>query len=220
MNTIGRHNTKHLIDLFDSLVLSIFRFGLGAWGPTAGKLTVLDDTFTNFICWLFTLPKTMCKVNILSCFGRRCTLCDALFLATIQIAGAPSSRNELWKGVVADLRSGQKKSRWFTVVTKAMTERGFFNRVAERGADVVSERRQVGISFAQYCFHHHLNCPTRTSADDFRAVKLFGVYPFLFRAPPEVTRFLFSFVLCNWRWLNQGENGNFFNTCTIIPVDE
>jgi hypothetical protein len=219
VNTIGRHNTKHLIDLFDSLVSSIFRFGLGAWGPTAGKLTVLDDTFTNFICWLFSLPKTTCKVNILSCFGRRCALCDALFLATIQIAGAPSSRNELWKGVVADLRSGQKKSRWFKVVTKAMAERGFLNRVIERGADVVSERRQVGISFAQYCFHHHLNRPTRTSADDFRAVKPFGVYPFLFRAPPEVARFLFSFVLCNWRWLDRGKCRHFPRSCVLCQTD-
>jgi hypothetical protein len=29
--TIGRRDTKHLIDLFDSLVASIYRFGLGAW---------------------------------------------------------------------------------------------------------------------------------------------------------------------------------------------
>jgi hypothetical protein len=87
VNTIGRHNTKHIIDIFDSLVASIYRFGLGAWGPTAGKLTVLDDLFTNFICWLFSLPRTTCKVNLLTCFGRRCAKCDALFLATIQIAG-------------------------------------------------------------------------------------------------------------------------------------
>jgi hypothetical protein len=79
VNTIGRRDTKHLVDLFDSLVASIYRYGLGAWGPTAGKLTVLDDLFTNFIRWLFSLPKTTCKVNLLSCFGRRCAKCDSFF---------------------------------------------------------------------------------------------------------------------------------------------
>ncbi len=219
VNTIGRRDTKHLIDLFDSLVASIYRYGLGAWGPTAGKLTVLDDLFTNFVCWLFTLPKTTCKVNILSCFGRRCAMCDALFLATIQLAGASSTRNELWKGVVSDLRSGQKKSRWFKVVSDAMTARGFIHRVFENGADVVANRRLVGINFAQYCFHHHLNRPTRTSADDFREVKPFGVYPFLFKAPPEIARFLFSFVLCNWRWLDRGKCRNYPRQCVRCQTE-
>jgi hypothetical protein len=62
VNTIGRCDVKNLIDLFNSIVSSIYRFGLGAWGPTAGKLTVLDDLFTNFIRWLFSLPKTSVKL--------------------------------------------------------------------------------------------------------------------------------------------------------------
>ncbi len=215
VNTIGHRDSKHLIDLFDSLVASIYRFGLGAWGPTAGKLTVLDDTFTDFIRWLFMLPKNTCKNNILSCFGRRCAMCDALFLATIQIAGAATSKNVLWQGIVEDLISGQKKSRWFKVVSEAMSVRGIADKVFRSGADVIAERRRVGINFAQYCFHRHLNIPTSTSADDFRSVKPFGVYPFLYKAPPIVARFLFSFVLCNWRWLDRGRCRHYPRTCNM-----
>jgi hypothetical protein len=218
VNTIGRRDTKHLVDLFDSLVASIYRFGLGAWGPTAGKLTVLDDLFTNFICWLFSLPKTTCKVNLLSCFGRRCAKCDSFFLATIQIAGGSTSKNEVWKGLMADLTAGRKKSKWFKAVSVALAERRLLGRVLENGADVVATRRNVGVAFAQFCFHKHLNSPTQTSADDFRTVKPFGVYPFLYKASPNVARFLFSFVLCNWRWLDRGKCRNYPRTCSSCCI--
>jgi hypothetical protein len=100
-----------------------------------------------------------------------------------------------------------------------MVERGLLNRVFENGADVVSERRQIGIRFAQFCFHHHLNRPTRTSADDFRVIKPFGVYPFLFRTSPEIARFLFSFVLCNWRWLDRGKCRNYPRFCVPCQTE-
>ena len=38
VNTIGRRDTKQLINLFDSVVASVYRYGLGAWGPAAGDL--------------------------------------------------------------------------------------------------------------------------------------------------------------------------------------
>jgi hypothetical protein len=214
VNTIGRRDTKHLIDLFDSMVSSIYRFGLGAWGPTSGKLTILDDLFSNFNCWLFSLPKSTCKVNILSCFGRRCAVCDALFLAAIQIAGTPTSKNELWKGVLEDLKSGAKRSKWFQLVCKALQDRRISDKILNRGAEAVAERREIGITFAQFCFHRHLNHFTRTSADEFRAVKPFGVYPFLYRASPPIARYLFSFVLCNWRWLDRGICRHYPRACS------
>jgi hypothetical protein len=218
VNTIGRHDVKHLVDLFDSLVASIYRFGLGAWGPTSGKLTILDDLFTNFIRWLFSLPKSTCKVNLLSCFGRRCAKCDAFFLASVQIAGGPTSRNVLWKGVVEDLRSGQKRSKWYKAVMDALTERRMAERALLNGADFVAKRREIGIVFAQFCFHKHLNCPTQTSADDFRAVKPFGVYPFLYKVSPSTSRFLLSFLLCNWRWLDRGICKTYPRTCSCCRV--
>jgi hypothetical protein len=115
---------------------------------------------------------------------------------------------------MADLTSGRKKSKWFKAVTVALAERRLLGKVRENGADVVATRRNVGVAFAQFCFHKHLNCPTQTSADDFRAVKPFGVYPFLYKASPEVARYLFSFVLCNWRWLDRGKCKNYPRTCS------
>jgi hypothetical protein len=61
LNTVGRQNTKYSINLFDSVVASIYRYGLGAWGPTAGKLKVLDDIFVGFVRWLFSLPPKKCR---------------------------------------------------------------------------------------------------------------------------------------------------------------
>jgi hypothetical protein len=87
-------------------------------------------------------------------------------------------------------------------------------KVGENGADVVATRPNVRVAFAQFCFHKHLNCPTQTSADNFRAVKPFGVYPFLYKASPVVARYLFSFVLCNWRWLHRGKCKNYPRTCS------
>jgi hypothetical protein len=72
------------------------------------------------------------------------------------------------------------------------------------------------VLFAQFCFHKHLNKFTNTSADDFRRVKPFGIFPFLLRTPPARSRFLFSFILCNWRWIDQGkckDSPRFCATC-------
>jgi hypothetical protein len=109
--------------------------------------------------------------------------------------------------------SGSKKSKWFKAVSMALAERKLLEKVQQNGADVVATRREVGIAFSQFCFHRHLNCLTQTSADDFRRVKPFGVYPFLYKASPDTARFLLSFVLCNWRWLDRGKCKNYSRTC-------
>ena len=56
----------------------------------------------------------------------------------------------------------------------------------------------------------HLNRLKGTSADDFRRVRPFGIYPFLYAAPPDETRFLLSLLLCNWRWVDR-------STCRLCP---
>jgi hypothetical protein len=99
------------------------------------------------------------------------------------------------------------------VVCKALQDRRISDKILNHGAEAVAERREIGITFAQFCFHRHLNHFTQTSADEFRAVKPFGVYPFLYRASPAVARYLFSFVLCNWRWLDCGKCRHYPRQC-------
>ncbi len=185
LGTVGRENAKHSLNMFDVLVASVYRYGFGAWGPVGGQLKAFDELFVSFIRWLFRLPRSTSKLNILSCFGRRCSLCDSLFLAAIQLASAETSRNALWKDLVHDLKNRRKKSKWFTTVKKALTDRNFLEKVFSRGVEVLETRREVGVQFAQYCFHAHLNSHTNTSADDFRRVKPFGIFPFLLRSSPS-----------------------------------
>jgi hypothetical protein len=213
LGTIGQENVKHSLNMFDVLVASVYRYGLGAWGPVAGQLKAFDDLFVGFVRWLFKLPKSTSKLNILSCFGRRCCLCDSLFLAAIQIAGAETSRNELWKDLIQDLSSSRKKSKWFTKMKEELRDRGIQTKVFSDGAQVVATRKEVGVLFAQFCFHRHLNKLTNTSADDFRRVKPSGIFPFLLSTPPALSRFLFSFILCNWRWIDQGKCKDYPRFC-------
>lgn len=100
VHTIGKHDTKHLVNLFDSIVSSLYRYAFGAWGPVAGKLDKLDSLFVQYVTWLFSLPRNSCRTAILACFGRRCAVCDSLFLASIQLAKGFSNGDELW-GTIA-----------------------------------------------------------------------------------------------------------------------
>jgi hypothetical protein len=136
-----------------------------------------------------------------------------VYLAAIQLAGARSSRNDVWKDLVQDLVSKRKKSKWFTKVTKELAERGLERKVLLEGDSVVASRKEIGVQFAQFCFHKHLNKNTNTSADDFRKVKPFGTYPFLLNTPPVRSRFLLSFLLCNWRWIDKGKCRNYPRSC-------
>jgi hypothetical protein len=219
LNTIGKGNAKHALNLFDTLVGSIYRYVLGAWGPVAGSLASLDELFIDYVRWLYLLPKTTSKVNILSCFGRRCAICDALFLATIQIAGAPTSKNTVWKDLVDELANRRRRSKWFTKVCKELEERQLLNSVMSDGVSIVGKRKEVGIQFAQFCFHKHLNLRTNNSADLFCEVKPFGVYPFLLSAPPMLARYALSFIFCNFRWIDRGKCRNFPRICSVCQSE-
>jgi hypothetical protein len=50
-------------------------------------------------------------------------------------------------------------------------------------------------------------------------VKPFGVYPFLYRAPPHIAQYLFSFVLCNWRWLDRGRCKDYPRFCSTCNCE-
>jgi hypothetical protein len=218
VNTIGRGNVKQAINLFDTLVGSVYRFALGAWGPTAGKLCELDNLFVKFITWVYRLPTTTCKSALMACFGRRCTECDALFLASIQVARGSGSDGGLWGSLVQELKTGKKKSKWFMRVRKALEDRGLRELVWDRPTEAVSERHSLGLRFSQFCFHKHLNLPRGTSADQFRTIQPFGVFPFLYHAPPFLARFLLSFVVSNWRWIDGGACKNHPRSCHFCGV--
>ncbi len=47
----------------------------------------------------------------------------------IQLAGAETSQNNLWKDLVRDLTTSHKKSKWFTKVKEALTERSIVDKV-------------------------------------------------------------------------------------------
>jgi hypothetical protein len=107
VKTVARKNTALAINLYDTLVSSVSRFGLGVWGVTAPKIGELDKVFVNFICWLFRFLRKTSAHFLLSSFARRCAKCDSLFLATVQLATATSTRNSLWRDTVADLRANR-----------------------------------------------------------------------------------------------------------------
>jgi hypothetical protein len=206
---------KHLTNLFDSIVSSVFRYAFGAWGPVAGNLGSLDSLFVDFITWLFCFPRSTCKTAILACFGRRCASCDSLFLASVQLARGLTSENELWGSVAKALKGNTLRgSKWYKKVKQALVERGLQREVMQNPAKIIVRRKEFGVQFSQYCFHHHLNLSCGSSADEIRMVQPFGIYPFLLHTPPGFSRFLFSFILSNWRWLDKGRCSSYPRECT------
>jgi hypothetical protein len=111
--TVGLHDLKYLINLFDSIVTSIFRFGLRVWGVQCAQVSKLDDLLVEFVCWVFRLPSTTGKNRILANFARRCTKCDAIFLASVQVAQGESTRNAIWRSIAGGLHSDQLRSQWY-----------------------------------------------------------------------------------------------------------
>jgi hypothetical protein len=184
IGTVGRSRVKIGLELFESTVSSVYRFGLGVWGVLARKIGQLDDLFVDLVRWLFRLPRTTGKYVILANFGRRCAKCDALFLAAVQLASAQTSNNETWADAARDLREGNLRSAWYAAVISELSKRGFTDEVIRWGAQFLSERKRRAVEFSQYCFHRHLQVPTGTSADELRRLRPFGVFPFLLHSNP------------------------------------
>jgi hypothetical protein len=202
MKTIGTSNVRLALSFYDSIVASIYRFGLGVWGVSVAKVITLDRLFAEFICWIFRFPKTTGTNIILSNFGRRCAKCDSLFLATIQLAGALTTKNILWEKTAEELMAGGLRSSWYTVVESEIRKRGMTREIFEQGADVVANRKVYGVYFSQYCYVHHLNPPSGRSSDRFRRGRPFGIFPFLLTVSSHKSRFLFSFLCSVWRFID------------------
>jgi hypothetical protein len=208
--TVGLHNLKYLINLFDSVVTSVFRFGLGVWGVQCAQVSKLDDLFVEFVRWVFRLPRTTGKNGILTNFARRCAKCDAIFLASVQVAQGTCTRNAIWQSVAAGLHSEQTRSQWYEIVKAEVGKRDLGVEVFERGSAFVSDRKTHAIHFAQYCFHTHSNVTVGNSADLVRRKREFGIFPFLFCVAPFQSRYLLAFLLHCWKYLDGGK-------CAIYP---
>jgi hypothetical protein len=137
--TTGRHNVRVALELFDSIVASVYRFGLGVWGVNVSQVRKLDDLFADFVKWRFRFPVKTGRDVILANFGRRCTKCDSLYLASVQIATAASFKNAFWSGAVDDLRRGALTSKWFSIVCSELGKRG----MREEVLDPQSTERQI-----------------------------------------------------------------------------
>ncbi len=219
VSTVGRHRTKVALELFDSVVASVYRYGFGVWGVTVRQVGKLDDLFVEFVRWLFRLPSRTGRNVILASFARRCAKCDALFLAASQLATASTTKNTIWADAVRDLADGQLRSVWYQVVNAELGKRGFREEVLERGAEFLGERRRRGVEFSQYCFHEHLNCPTGNSADQLRRIRTFGIFPFLLNLSPEQTRYIFSFLTSAWRYVDGLSCNNYPAVCTVCDQE-
>jgi hypothetical protein len=142
-----------------------------------------------------------------------------LFLASVQLARGFANNDELWGTVAQALRDRAiQGSKWYKKVVVALEERGLKQEVWGSPTAVIAERKDFGVKFSQYCFHSHLNIPRGSSADEIRDRQPFGIYPFLLRTPPGLSRFLFSFILSNWRWLDRGQCSNYPQNCTECDV--
>jgi hypothetical protein len=198
--TVGFGSFKYLINLFDAVVTSVFRFGLGVWGVVCAQVGKLDDLFVEFVRWVFRFPRTTGKNAILSNLARRCAKCDSLYLAAVQLAAAQTTRNHIWKTIVDDLRAGHMTSTWFEVVVAEVGKRDLRVEVLEQGSSFVANRKSHAVHFAQYCFHQHTNATVGNNADLFRRRRRFGIFPFLFIVQPSESRFLLSFILHCWKF--------------------
>ncbi len=168
MRTVGTGNVRLALSFFDSIVASIYRFGLGVWGISVAKVSNLDRIFAEYICWLFRLPRTTGTNVILSNFGRRCSKCDSIFLAAVQLATTRTTRKVLWEATVRDLRARELHSTWFTIAESEIGKRGMTNEVFQSGANFVANRKINGVYFSQYCHARHTNSPNGRSSDRFR----------------------------------------------------
>jgi hypothetical protein len=111
-----------------------------------------------------------------------------------------------------------KGSKWFRKVTAALCERELKATVWEQPSEVIVKRKEFGVQFSQFCFHAHLNLPRGNSADEIKSRQPFGIYPFLLHNHPSFSRYLFSFILSNWRWIDRGKCAQYPRECTECLV--
>jgi hypothetical protein len=137
----------------------------------------------------------------------------------VQLSKGFSSTSELWGSTATALKDNTLKgSKWFRKLTVALRERELKDLVWERPWEVVANRKEIGVQFSQFCFHVHLNLPRGNSADEIKEKQPFGIYPFLLHNHPNFSRYLFSFILSNWRWIDRGQCAQYPRECSECHV--
>jgi hypothetical protein len=88
-----------------------------------------------------------------------------------------------------------------------------YDELVNDPANFLSQRKNYGICFAQWCHYNHLQFSNGTSADFFRIGRPYGVYPLLYQAPSFRTRYALMMLLSCWRW--GLTNGVYFPTTCL-----
>ena len=213
--TVGVKKLKPIIDLFNSVVGGVIRYGLATWGVQCIGSSILNRHFCDFIKWLFRFPRGVSHEGIMASFARRCTFCDALFLAACGIARANLNPGSILGDQISELVQNSKTSKWFDKVRAELAKRDVAEIVFLNSGMFLSDRRKYGVKFSQFCFHQHLSSLTGSSNDLIKIERPFGIFPFLYSCHPNESRFLLAFLLSCWRWIDSGRCVLFPDVCYV-----
>jgi hypothetical protein len=197
--TLGLNRVKPMLQVFDMFVSSIYRYSLGAWGVCAGDLSRIDNLFCDFIKKQFRLPQSVCRKGLLMQFARRCAVCDAYYLAAVQLARARTSPISIW-GRVAESVWSNDAIPWVRNLKQRLRSMNADTAILNDPGGFLSDRKDWGLAFSQWCHEHHLQFTNGSSADFFRVDRLFGMYPLLFDLPTPRTRTTLTLLLSCWKW--------------------
>ncbi len=197
--TIGIKRLEQIVQIYDMFVSSVFRYSLGAWGPTAGQLRKIDDIFIDFIRRMYRLPPRTSRNDILAHFGRRCSMCDALFLASVQVARGFVNPGSVWGDVLSTVWN-RGDIPWVKSVKRHLTRLDLLEAVVSSPAVFLGDRKALAVDFTRFCFDNHLNITNGRSSDYFRVNRPFGIYPVIFNSPSNRARPLLTLLLSCWRW--------------------
>ncbi len=197
--TLGIQKIEQIIQIYDMFVSSVYRYSIGAWGPTAGHLQRIDNIFLDFMRRQFRLPPRTSRNDLLAHFGRRCASCDAKFLAAVQLARGVINGGSIWNEVVKSVIP-RGDIPWFRAVRKHLVDMSILDVVLSQPESFLSERKKWAVEFSRFCFHKHLNVLNGRSSDYFRIERPFGIYPVIYANCVYRTRCLLALLLSSWRW--------------------
>jgi hypothetical protein len=149
--------------------------------------------------------------------GRRCSACDAHYLASVQLARGLLEQRSVWGRVLADALS-DGRNKWTNAVCGRLREMSLLSHVLEDPATLLGERKSIAIEFSQWCHHRHLVFVNGTSADDFRVDRPFGIMPVIADYPTFRTKNVMLLVLSVWRWslAEGGDHPDYCVTCDCL----
>jgi hypothetical protein len=197
--SIGLQRVEQIVQVFDMFVSSVYRYSLGAWGPTAGDLKRIDNIFADFVRRQFKLPPRTCRRGLLMHLGRRCAACDSMFLAATQVARGLTSPGSVWSDVLATVWSGGQVP-WVKAVKSHLLRMGLLDDLVRNPAEFISRRKEIAVDFSRFCHSTHLQFVNGRSSDYFRISRPFGILPVVFDHPTWQVRDLLALCLSCWRW--------------------